>query len=232
MVTRRVFLGVLAVGALVAGCTSTEGSGGGDLPDAAALLKESAEASRGISSAHFTLRVNGQVPAIPVQDAEGDLTREGGPSGAAKGTVKLTMLGQLIEGEFVLVDDSLYIKGPTGGFQQLPSALSSSIYDPSAILDPEKGVANVLANIRDPRTEAREEVDGVQAYKISGKATRDVVSSLVPGVDSEVDLSVWVRETDKQPAKATVTLPGEGGPATVDLTLSDVGKPVTVTAPA
>ncbi|MBM7772178.1 lipoprotein LprG [Actinokineospora baliensis] len=235
MVKRGWVVAVLAlVGALVTGCTSDEptGGGGGNLPDGTALLRDASTATKAIKSAHFTLKVNGTVSAIPVQNAEGDLTREGGPSGAAKGTVKLTLLGQLIEGEFVLVDDSLYIKGPTGGFQKYPASLSSNIYDPSAILDPDKGIANVLGKIQNPRTESKESLEGTSVYKVSGKATKDVVSAVVPGVNSDVDITVWVREDNKQPVKASVTLPsGEGQTATVDLTLSDVDKPVTITAP-
>ncbi|MDQ3401872.1 MAG: LppX_LprAFG lipoprotein [Actinomycetota bacterium] len=235
MVTRRLFVGALALcAAVVAGCTSTESpSGGESLPDGAGLLKESATVTRDIRSAHFTLKVNGTVSAIPVQTAEGDLTREGGASGGAKGTVKLTLMGQLIEGEFVLVDDSLYIKGPTGGFQKYPAALSANIYDPSAILNPDKGIANILANIQNPRTESKSDIDGVSAYKVAGKATQDVVSTVVPGVNSDVDVAIWIREDNKQPMKASVTLPGgEGQTASIDLTLSDVDKPVTVSPPA
>ncbi|GLZ43540.1 LppX_LprAFG lipoprotein [Actinokineospora sp. NBRC 105648] len=235
MVKRGWVLGILAlVAALATGCTSDESppGPGSNLPDGAALLRDSSATTKNIKSAHFTLKVNGSVAAIPVQNAEGDLTREGGASGAAKGTVKLTLMGQLIEGEFVLVDDSLYIKGPTGGFQKFPSALTSNIYDPSAILNPDKGIANVLAKIQNPRTEAKESVDGVSAYKVSGKVTKDVVSGIVPGVSSDVDVSIWVREDNKQPAKASVALPGGAGKsATVDLTLSDVDKPVSITAP-
>ncbi|SDJ45715.1 lipoprotein LprG [Actinokineospora alba] len=235
MVTRRIFLGALALtAALAAGCTSdTDAPGGASLPDGAALMKDAAAATRDVRSAHFSLKVNGTVAAIPVQNAEGDLTREGGPSGAAKGTVKLTLMGQLIEGEFVLVDDSLYIKGPTGGFQKYPAALTSNLYDPSAILNPDKGIANVLAQVKDPKTEAKEDVDGVSTYRVKGRGAQDVVSAIVPGVTSDVDVTFWLREDTKLPVKAQVKLPtADGGEATVDLTLSDVGKPVTITAPA
>ncbi|WP_436494125.1 LppX_LprAFG lipoprotein [Actinokineospora sp. HUAS TT18] len=233
MVTRRIFLGALALtAALATGCTSDDKGGGSGLPDGATLMKDAAAATRDIRSAHFSLKVNGSVSAIPVQNAEGDLTREGGPSGAAKGTVKLTLLGQLIEGEFVLVDDSLYIKGPTGGFQKYPASLTSNLYDPSAILNPDKGIANVLAKIKDPKTEAQEDVDGVSTYRVKGLGEKAVVSEIVPGVNSDVDVTFWLRADNKQPVKASVALPAnDGKTATVDLTLTDPGKQVTITAP-
>jgi lipoprotein LprG len=137
-------------------------------------------------------------------------------------------MGSLFEGEFVLVDDSVYIKGPTGGFNQLPASMVRSVYDPAAILDPDKGIANVLKNVTDARTEGSEDVDGVSTYKVTGKVTKDVVSSLVPGIDSDVDITFWLRQEDgHQPVKASVKVP-EG---TVDVTLSDVNKQVEITAP-
>ncbi|PWW65256.1 LppX_LprAFG lipoprotein [Actinokineospora spheciospongiae] len=235
MVTRRRFLGALAVvGVLVSGCTSNGGSTPGGqtstLPDGAALLKSATEATRKIETVHFSLKVNGTVNAIPVQNADGDITRLGG--GGAQGTVKLTLLGQLIEGKFVLTPDDLYLQGPTGGYQKLDASLVTNIYDPSAILDPDRGVANVLGNIQDPKTEKRETVDGVDAFKVNGRVAKDVVSRVVPGVSSDVDLSIWVRDNDtRDPVKATVEVPQGDQTATVDLSLSEIGKPVTITPP-
>ncbi len=223
MVTRRVVVGMLLAVGLAAGCSSGEDTAG--LPDGAQVLKDAAAASGAISSAHFTLKVNGSVPAIPVQEADGDLTKEG----AAKGTVKLTLMGNLFDGEFVLVDGGLHIKGPTGGWQQLPAALTSSLYDPSAILDPQRGVAKVLGGLKDPVTEAREDVAGESTLRVVGTATQDDVSSLVPGVTGDTRVTVWVSEATKRPVKASVALPDN---ASVDLTLTDVDVPVTVTPPA
>ena len=86
-------------------------------------------------------RLTGSCRSITVQKAEGDLTA----AGDAQGTATIVQFGQLIEAEFVLVDGQLYLKGPTGGFSQVPAALAGSVYDPSAILNPDKGVAKVLS---------------------------------------------------------------------------------------
>lgn len=227
---RRILLVTLALTAAVAtACSSDEpSSSDGNLPDGKALLQESAASTADIKSAHFTLAVNGELPGLSVKSAEGDLTREGGGSGAAKGTVSMDLMGSLFEGEFVLVEDSLWVKGPTGGFQELPASMVRSLYDPAAILDPDKGIANVLKNVRDPRTEGSEDLDGVSTYKVTGTVTKDVVSSLVPGINSDVDITFWVRQDDgKQPVKASVKAPK----GTVDVTLSDVDKQVEITAP-
>ncbi len=226
---RRILLVTLAFTAAVAtACSSDEPAGDGNLPDATGLLNDAAASTAEITSAHFTLAVNGEIPGLPVKSAEGDLTREGSPGGAAKGTVSMDLMGSLFEGEFVLVDDTVYIKGPTGGFTQLPASMVRSVYDPAAILDPEKGIANVLKNVTDARTEGAEDVDGVSTYKVTGRVTKDVVSSLVPGIDSDVDITFWLRQDDgHQPVKASVKV-REG---TVDVTLSDVNKQVEITAP-
>lgn len=227
---RRILLVTLALTAAVAtACSSDEpSSSDGNLPDGKTLLQDSAASTADITSAHFTLAVNGEIPGLSVKSAEGDLTREGGGSGAAKGTVSMDLMGSLFEGEFVLVEDSLWVKGPTGGFTELPASMVRSLYDPAAILDPDKGIANVLKNVRDPRTEGSEDVDGVSTYKVTGTVTKDVVSSLVPGINSDVDITFWVRQDDgNQPVKASVKAPK----GTVDVTLSDVDKQVEITAP-
>jgi lipoprotein LprG len=233
MVMRRFLVALLAfLATALSACTSDEGGAeGSSLPDAKGLLQDAAKSTADIKSAHFTLTVNGKVPGLDVQSAEGDLTREDGKSGAAQGTVKMTLFGSLFEGEFVIVGDKAYIKGPTGGFQELPASLIASLYDPAAILDPDRGIANVLSNVQDPNTEAEEDVAGVPTYRVKGRAAKDVVADLVPGVDSDVDITFWLkRDGDHQPVKASVAVPVDGSP-TVDVTLSDVDKPVDITAP-
>jgi lipoprotein LprG len=227
MVIRRCLVAVLALFAL-AGCTSSPDTSG-TLPDGAALLKQSAEASKAITSAHFQLVINGAIPGIPIQGAQGDLTKEGN----AQGSAKLQEFGHLLEVQFVLVDKKFYIKGLTGGYQQMDSL--TNLYDPSAILDPNRGVAKVLTSITQPKTEGRETINEQQTFRVAGKAPKDAVSAIVPNVTQDVDVKVWVREDNKQPVRAWIQLPadkpGSGAP-TVEITLSDVNKPVTITKPA
>lgn len=229
MMRRILFVTLALTTAFASACSSgNKAAEGGAQPDAASLMKDAAAATANVKSAHFTLTVNGDLPDLPVKNAEGDLTREGDNGGAAKGTVSMKLLGDVFEGDFVLVGNSLYIKGPTGGWQKLPASMVRSLYDPAAILDPNRGVAKVLGSVQNPKTDGTEDIDGVPTYRVTGRVAKDVVSNLVPGVKSDVDVTFWVKQDgDHQPVKASVKV---GGP-TVDVTLSDIDKQVSITAP-
>lgn len=221
MFKRLVVLGVLGLVA-AAGCSSSTDTGTPP-PDGAALLKDASESMKSVNTATFALTVTGQVPGVPVKEVSGDLNR----AGEAKGNAKLDQFGQTFEVEFVLFDKKLYIKGITGSWQEFGDA--SRIYDPSAILDPDRGVAKLLASIQSPVSEGREDLGGVKTVRVSGKVAKDIVTGLVPGVQSDVNVKVWVKdEAGHQPVRAQVEIsPGN----TVDITLSEVNKPVTVTKP-
>jgi lipoprotein LprG len=221
-------------GALVAGCQDSGGSAstGADpnLPAAAGLLKTSSASMAAVTSVHFTLSVKGDLTVLPVQDATGDLDSHGN----AKGNAKLTELGQLVQVDFVLTGGQMYLKGPTGGYQKLPASLTADLFDPSAILDPNRGIAKVLRGVQNPATTAKETVQGTDTYKVTGTVGKDVVSALVPGVDSDVHSAFWLGTDPKAlPVQAEFDVPGKNGTAgaTVDVTISNVNEPVSVTAP-
>lgn len=229
MVLRRILLGSIAlVAAAAAGCSDDPPANGGTSQDGATVMRDAAAATKNISSAHFTLKIDGEIPSLSVHSAEGDLDRSSG----AKGKVNMDLLGSLFEGEFVLVDETIYIKGATGGYQQLPASMIANIYDPSAILDPDRGIAKVLESVQNPKAEGTETINGTSTVRVSGRVAKDVVSALVPGVSSDVDITFWVREDNKQPVKASVKIPsGDGKTATADVVLTDINKPVTIEAP-
>jgi len=200
--------------ALLTSCTS-----GGDLPDGATLLSKSAESMRSVKTVHFTVKVDGELPDVPVKEAVGDLTS----AGESKGTAKVTFGGQLLSIEYVLTGGNLYFKGPTGGFTKLPAAFAGQVYDPSAILNPDKGVAKVLAGAKDAKTKSSGDVSVVEAT-----VPKDVAAGLVPGISADVK-STFSIDKDNKLKSALFELPGG---QKVDIGLADFDKPVTVTAPA
>ena len=212
-------------------CTGEDGNASAaGLPDGAALLRDSAQAMGELQTVHFELDIEGTIPGVAIRSAEGDLTREGDVQGT----------GQLIQGEatseieFVIVDDYLYLKGPTGGFQKLPASFAASVYDPSKILDGQVGLPAMVAGATQATTEAAEEVDGTPAYKIAVTVPKDKLSVLLPGVSSDLQGHLWVASADpKRLLRAKMNVPpqGDGQPASVTMTLSGFDEPVTVSPP-
>lgn len=199
--------------ALLTSCTS-----GGDLPDGATLLSKSAETMRSVKSVHFTIKVDGELPDVPVKEADGDLTS----AGDSKGTAKVTFGGQLLSIEYVLTGGNLHFKGPTGGFTKLPAAFAGQVYDPSAILNADKGVAKVLASAKDAKTKSSGDVSVVEAT-----VPKDVAAGLVPGISADVKATFSI-DKGSQLKNAMFELPtGQK----VDVGLTAFNTPVTVTAP-
>jgi lipoprotein LprG len=216
---------LVLVAVLVAGCTG--GQDTANLPAGGTLLATSGRSMAGVHSVHFTIDVHGNLPSVPVQDAAGDLNS----AGQAKGNAKLTELGQLVQVDFVLTGGELYLKGPTGGYQKIPAALATRLFDPTAILDPKRGVAKLLTSVRDPATQDREN----GSYRVTGTVGKDVVGALVPGINSDVRGTFWVSTAPSAlPSKAEFTVPGTNGTAgaTVDVAFSQLNQPVSVSAPS
>ncbi|ETA66258.1 LppX_LprAFG lipoprotein [Haloechinothrix halophila] len=228
----RFVTALLAVVLVTAGCTSDESGQAADLPGAAGLLDTAAQTAAEITSTHFVVDVNGEVPGMAVENIDGDLTTEGNGV-AAKGIAVITAFGSAAEANFVLADDVLYLDTGGGTYREIPAAQASMVYDFSAVLDPERGIAKLIGNLAEATTVAEEDVNGTATYKITGTATKDDIAGLVPGASSDVDVTLWVsKDEGNQPVKAEAVFPGGGGEGgTVTVTLSQVNEPVTVEPP-
>jgi lipoprotein LprG len=224
---RRSLTALLAAAAmLIPACSSDDD----ELPEAGELLASSSEAAAGIESTHFRLDTEGEVPGLPLESVDGELTKDG-DSVAARGTVNASM----IEGEFVLHGDTLYLDGGTGGYQQIPAGLAANVYDFSAVLDPDRGLAKLIGGVEEAETVGVEEVDGVEAYEIQGTVSQQALAGLVPRAGGDVNLTLWVEaESEHMPVKARASFPGQDGEeaGVVTVTLSEVNEPVTVEPPS
>ena len=221
---------LFAVAALVAGCSGSSDDSATDLPDAATLLQESSETTAGETSAHLKLAVQGQIAELPVESLEGDLTQR--PAVAAKGTADIVFLGQRLEGvQFVVADGDLYAAITAGGSLS-NFGPASDIYDVAAILSPEAGLANVLSNFSDAKSDGRETVEGVTTVRITGMVSADAVNKIAPQIAATAPVpgTAWVAEDGDHQLMQARLEPSPGN--SVTMTLSDWGEPVTVDKPA
>jgi lipoprotein LprG len=230
---RRRFTAVvlaLVTAASAAGCGSDDKPAAktGDLPAADGLLRESATAMRAVESVKFSLEITGKPGGVPLRRVDGQLAK----AGNAKGKVQLDQAGTLSEFEFVVIGSTAYLKGPTGGWQSVPLAVASTVYDPSAILDPERGIAKLLETASGGKTEAQEKVDGVDTYRVAAGFGSTVVGALVPGYGVGASGQVWIGK-DKLPVRIRLQMPAtEGGEAsTVEVRLTDYNAPASISAP-
>ncbi|HEY2204579.1 MAG TPA: LppX_LprAFG lipoprotein [Pseudonocardia sp.] len=232
-------LAALALLVTVTGCQSGAPTAAGPpppppLPQGAELLTKAATAMEAVKSAQLSVQVDPALTTVPIRSAQGVLTA----TGQAKGTATLSQGSDNAEFTFVIADQSIYLKGPTGGYQQLPLALAAGIYDPTALLDPARGVATLLRSANSAKTEAAEDVDGVPTYRVHATLDPRAMSSVVPGVtpppESPPTGTVWLDQRTSRMVKATLlvtTAPG-ARPAPVTVALSHFDEPVTITPPS
>ncbi|MDQ3761838.1 MAG: LppX_LprAFG lipoprotein [Actinomycetota bacterium] len=207
--------------ALVTSCTGNSEQRA-TLPDGSQLLADSATAMRTVNTTHFTLDVQGNVPGIPLTSADGRLTREG----SAQGIARADLGRQVLELDFVIVGDTLYLRPPTGPIQQLP--LSSAPYDPSVILNQDRGIAALLASGTGATTEAREQVDGVDTYRLRANFPAQPLGTLVPGISQDTPGQVWIAVQGSRLVKAQFPV----ADGTITVRFSDYDAPVQITPPA
>nr|BFE77414.1 hypothetical protein GCM10020093_000150 [Planobispora longispora]BFE89096.1 hypothetical protein GCM10020093_116970 [Planobispora longispora] len=116
----------------------------------------------------------------------------------------------------------------TGGFQKMSRSQLSAIYDPSAILNPAKGVVQLLSNALDPKAQGEEKVGGADAYRVSATLSQQILATMVPGLTQSVNGTLWIDKATSRLLKAD--LPLNGGKVIV--TFTDYDVPVQVTPPA
>ena len=201
--------------------------GSGKLPAGADLLKQSSTAMANVTSVGFSLRTDGQ-PGIPVKSADGKLLK----SGDAQGNMQISQLGLSVQLDFTLVGNTVYVKGLTGGVQKLDKAAVTKQYDPSAILDPQRGVSALLTKAVAPKTEAKEAVNGQDAYRVKATLPKGAAAALIPGLTQDVPGLAWISTKDHRLLRVKATVPGaSGSTGSVTVTLSDFNGKFTIAPP-
>ncbi len=211
-----IFAAVSVAAALVAGCSSSSDDTGtttaappAQLPDGAQIVAECARTTQTLQWVHFNLSVS-NVPNLPVETISADVTNQPQGAGQAIGDAKVRLKpeAEFTDTKFLVYDKTLYAGDGTKYSKVGPA---EQIYDPGVILDKDKGLANVIAQIQNPKAEAREKIDGIDTVKISGTINGSVIDPVVPkagdGVGS-LPITVWIKDV-APPTGTTSTLPSE-----------------------
>jgi lipoprotein LprG len=216
---------LLAAALLVSGCSKEAAE---PLPEAAGLIQQSIATTKTLKSAHLEIAVNGKIDGLPVKTLSGDLTNV--PSVAIKGNSTISMGGSDVDIELVVLDGTLYAALTPNSWLDMGPAVE--VYDPSVILNPDTGLANMLASVTDAKSAGFDTIGGVPTVKITGKVAAAAVNTLIPQIKATEPLpaTVWIEKNAPNQLVQAQIDPSEGN--TVLLTLSEWDKPVTVTKPA
>lgn len=245
-------VGAAAVVALVAGCASDDDDDPGtttaaasapsmietsrseqpkvSTTDADALVKQSAQTTRLMQSAHIELKVDDKVMGLPVREVTGDLTSN--PSPKAQGEGKFRINNTDTEVAFIVSDGQLYIKKDgESGYTSIGEA--SKVYDPAIILDREQGLAKVIESLKGLKSAGAETVNGVQAQKVSGTVEASVLDKIFPTQGEgkfSGDIPVTLYIADAAPYNL-VKVNIEVKTGDINLTTSDWQKKVDIQTP-
>ena len=212
----------------LAGCSSSSEKSSENLPDTATLLKDSNTATRNLESVHLVLTVEGKLEELPIKTLTGDLTNV--PAVAAQGNTKLAFEGSDVDANFVVIDATLYVA--LSGDSYIDMGPAADVYDIAAILNPDTGLANVLANFSDPKSDSTETVNGIETVKVTGQVSADAVNKIAPPIKATgpVPGTAWIEKDGDHKLVQAKLEPSAGN--SVQMALSDWDKPVTVAKPA
>ena len=91
---------------------------------------------------------------------------------------------------------------------------------------------NITSNFSDPKADGRETINGVDTVRLTGTVSADAVNKIAPqiGATGPVAGTAWITEEGNHELMQAKLEPTPDN--SVTMTLSEWGKPVTVTKPA
>jgi LppX_LprAFG lipoprotein len=224
-VSRR--LSAVAVAAVVlAGCS------GGSEESAPDLLARAKTVLDDASSAHFVLASeNPPSSGTALLGGEGDLARPA----SFEGTLQVQAAGGSLDLEVVSVDGTVYAQLPfTSGFSEVDPG-QFGFGDPGALLDPDTGISQLLAEAQGAELGEERRVDGEVVREVTARLPGQLVADLLTSQDPEqdVDARFAVATDSGELRRAELTGPffAADEDATFTLELSDFGADVEITAP-
>jgi lipoprotein LprA len=200
--------------------------------DAATALKSAADALRKATGMHVSLSVQGNLPNLLVTKLEGDISDT--PQTVATGSATVLVGHSPEDAKFVYIDGHLYSDlGKPGSYTDFGSG--KSIYNVSVLLDPSKGLANVVSKLQGASVAGTQQVNGVATTKITGNSSADDIATLAGHKLTTQDVktvptTAWIA-TDGSSRLVQLQIRPTSDTA-VTLTTSDWGKQVTATKPS
>jgi hypothetical protein len=212
-------------------CLAVAACGDSPVPPAGDIITKSVAAMRDITSLHFLLDTN-KLETYPkglfLVHAEGDAAKPD----KLRATAKALLLGSAIEVQVVGLGTEQYMTDPASGrWQRMPPS-----FNVLAAFDPSKGIADILANAKDPQNDGTESVDGVACYRVKTTLSPDALKALSTEVNATAPLParLWISTADSRLVQVELSGPlmnGEPGNIVRTVKFSQFNAPVDIQKP-
>jgi LppX_LprAFG lipoprotein len=218
---------------LVVAAVVLAGCGGGEPAESAGdLLSRAKTTLDEASSAHFVLTSeNAPTSGTLLVGGEGDIAR---PS-SFEGTLEVLAMGSTVDLEVVSVDGTVFAQLPfTSSFSVVDPA-QFGFGDPGALLDPETGISQLLAEADTAELGEERRVDGEVVREVTAELPGDLVEQILTSADPSAPVqarfSIASESGELRRAELTGPFFSAADDATYILELSDFGADVEITAP-
>jgi lipoprotein LprG len=231
MQLRRTCLGLLTLVLLAAPALAA--CGGDDTKESPAqLLARAKSVLDKADSAHFVLDSTGAPDTgTALVGGQGDIARPA----SFQGTLKVLALGSTLDLTVVSVDGTVYAQLPfTSSFSVVDPA-QFGFGDPGALLDPETGISQLLAEAQSVKQGKQRRVGGEVVDEVTAELPGDLVEQVLTSQDPSepvhATFSIAADSGELRRAELTGPFFSAGDDATFTLELSDFGADVQITAP-
>lgn len=216
--------------ALVLVCACSASPDARDLPAASDLVSAASVTLGGLHSIQYDFSVSGTIPGLDVREIKGWASRDGEPYGSSTGQADMQESTNRFELSYQITGDQLVLTRSDGTRTQQPVPPE---YRPRTLFDQAHGLPKLLTAATGVKTETKEDVKGVQAYRVTGELGKDVVAGVLPEVQSDVDVKFWVTQTEPRTlvrvwVQVPPRQPNEGA-VMIELGLSEPNAPASAT---
>lgn len=230
MVPHRASALVLAL--LLVAAPALAACSGGSEESAPDLLAHAEHTLDETKTAHFVLESSGAPDTGTVlTGGEGDIARPA----SFEGTLKVQVAGSAVDLKVVSVNGTVYAQLPFTTTYSVVDPAQFGFGDPGALLDPDTGISQLLAQAESAKLGEEKRVGGEVVREVTAKLPGELVEQILtskdPSTPVQARFSIVSKTGELRRAELTGPFYEAGKNATFTLELSDFGADVHITAP-
>jgi hypothetical protein len=205
---------------------------GGSEESAPDLLAHAEHILDETKTAHFVLESSGAPDTGTVlTGGEGDIARPA----SFQGTLKVRTAGSPLDLKVISVNGTVYAQLPFTTTYSVVDPAQFGFGDPGALLDPDTGISQLLAQAESAKLGEEKRVGGEVVREVTARIPGELVEQILTSKDPtkpvEARFSIAPESGELRRAELTGPFYEAGSDATFTVRLSDFGDDVQITAP-